>query len=153
MRVLVNYITVILLFTNFAYATELESYFVSIKAKEVNLRTGPNIRYPIKLHIIGKNEPLKVINKFQHWRQVEDSENDTGWVHVSNLSSKKFVKSKCESHMSIYIQPDEKSKTIAKAESNVVFSLIECKNDWCKIEKNSTKGWALKRNLWGDVAN
>ena len=142
---------VILVFVNSAYAGGFVQYYVALKSKETNLRAGPNVRYPIRLKIARKNEPLKVINKFQNWRQVEDSEGDKGWAHVSNLSSKKFVKTKGKTQTNIHNKPEVGSDIIAKTESNVVFSVLSCKENWCKIERDGIKGWIEKTNLWGAI--
>ena len=63
--------------------------FLSLKNSEVNLRQGPSFEYPIKLTYKKKYLPVKVIDKVETWRKVKDLENNSGWIHISQLSKKK----------------------------------------------------------------
>jgi SH3-like domain-containing protein len=144
-------ILLLIVLSNSVYAESFPAYFVSLKSKEANLRTGPNVRYPIKFKIVRKNEPLKVINKFEHWRHVEDSDGDRGWIHVSNISSKKYAKTKCTGQVSIFVDSSDNSLVIAKAENNVLLAVLECRDQMCRVESNGIKGWIFKRDLWGNL--
>ena len=130
-----------------------KTYFVAAKSKEINLRAGPNIRYPVVLKLTRKFEPLKVTNKFEHWRQVEDAEGDKGWVHISNLTAKRMAKTRCKERVNLYLKPDVDAKLVAHIGNDVLFQVLNCQENWCKLEKDEIKGWVVKKHLWGSIAN
>ena len=66
-----------------------EEYFLTLRNNEVNLRQGPSFDYPIKLFYKKKFLPVLVQEKFENFRKIRDHENNTGWIHVSQLSKKK----------------------------------------------------------------
>ena len=63
--------------------------FVSLRADEVNMRTGPGVRYPIDWVYARQGLPVQVIGEFEAWRQIRDSEGSTGWVHRTMLSGRR----------------------------------------------------------------
>lgn len=128
-------------------------YFVATKSKDVNLRAGPNVRYPVVFKLTRKFEPLKVINKFEHWRQVEDSSGDKGWIHVSNLTAKKIVKTKCTGQINLYHKPEPDAKIVAHITNEILFRVLSCNGEWCKLERDEISGWLEKRYLWGAIEN
>jgi SH3-like domain-containing protein len=130
-----------------------QPYFVAAKSREVNFRAGPNIRYPVVLKITRKFEPLKVINKFENWRQVEDSSGDKGWIHVSNLTAKRMAKTKCSGQINLYRKPELNEKVVAHVTNDVLFQVISCTALWCRLERDEIGGWLEKKHLWGAIEN
>jgi len=65
--------------------------FLSLKKDEVNLRQGPSFEYPIKLVYKKKYLPVIIIDKSGTWRQIKDFENNSGWIHISQLSKKNLA--------------------------------------------------------------
>ena len=62
--------------------------FLSLKNNEVNVRVGPSIEYPIKFTYKKKYLPLEVLDRSETWRKIKDFENNSGWIHISQLSKK-----------------------------------------------------------------
>ena len=62
--------------------------FLTLKNNEVNLRQGPSFEYPIKLIYKKKYLPVKILDKSETWIKIRDFENNSGWIHVSQLSKK-----------------------------------------------------------------
>ena len=60
--------------------------FLSLKNNEVNLRQGPSLEYPIKLIYKKKYLPVEILDKSGTWRKISDFENNSGWIHISQLS-------------------------------------------------------------------
>ena len=77
----------ILFFSPKSFAKESIN-FLSLKNNEVNLRQGPSFEYPIKLIYKKKYLPVKILDKSETWRKIRDFENNSGWIHVSQLSKK-----------------------------------------------------------------
>ena len=64
-------------------------YFLTLRNEKVNLRQGPSFEYPIKIFYKKKFLPVLVQDKFENFRKIKDHENNTGWIHISQLSKKK----------------------------------------------------------------
>ena len=64
-------------------------YFLTLRNDKVNLRQGPSFEYPVKLFYKKKFLPVVVQDKFENFRKIRDHENNTGWIHISQLSKKK----------------------------------------------------------------
>jgi|TARA_B110000438_G_C15803232_1_gene646116 SH3-like domain-containing protein len=122
--------------------------FLSLKNSEVNLRQGPSFEYPIKLTYKKKYLPVIIIDKSETWRKIKDFKNNSGWIHISQLSNKKSgINTKNNSI--IYKKSTIYSKPIAKLELGRLLLIKKCKKNWCSIETGKFKGWILKKYLWG----
>ena len=42
---------------------------------------------------------------------------------------------------------------VARVESGVVAQLLECKDQWCRVDANGFKGWLTRADFWGVYAN
>ena len=96
------------LFCSISKANE-NKIFLSLKNQEVNLRQGPSFEYPIKLVYKKKYLPLIIIDKSEAWRKVKDIENNSGWIHISQLSKRKSGIN-IKNHSIIYKKPTIYSK-------------------------------------------
>ena len=63
-----------------------DDYFLSLRNDKVNLRLGPSFDYPIKIIYKKKYLPVLVKEKSDNFRKVQDHENNSGWIHISQLS-------------------------------------------------------------------
>ena len=124
--------------------------FLSLKNNEVNLRQGPSFEYPVKLVYKKKYLPVIIIDKSETWRQIKDFKNNSGWIHVSQLSKKKSAINKKEKSV-FYNRPTIYSKPIAMLEKGRLVLIKKCKVKWCKINSENFKGWIKKKYLWGKV--
>ena len=92
-----------------------ESYYLTLRNDKVNLRQGPSLNYPIKLVYKKKFLPILIQDKSGNFRKVLDHENNTGWIHISQLSKKKAALSILDESI-IYQKPSFFSKPIARLE-------------------------------------
>ena len=122
--------------------------FLSLKNNEVNLRQGPSFEYPIKLTYKKKYLPIMILDKSETWRQIKDFENNSGWIHISQLSKKKSAINK-KNNSILYKKPTVYSKPIAKIESGRLILIKKCKLKWCKVSSGGYSGWIIKNYLWG----
>ena len=124
--------------------------FLTLKNIEVNLRQGPSFEYPIKLVYKKKYLPVIIIDKSETWRQIKDFENNSGWIHISQLSRRKSGIN-IKNNSIIYKKPTIYSKPIAKLEVGRLVLIKKCKTKWCKIVTGSYSGWVFKDSLWGKI--
>ena len=124
--------------------------FLSLKNNEVHVRVGPSKEYPIKFIYKKKYLPLEVLDKSETWRKIKDFENNSGWIHISQLSKKKSAINTNNNSL-LYKKPTIFSKPIAKLEIGRLVLIKKCKEEWCKISSGGFSGWIYKNSLWGKI--
>ena len=123
-------------------------YFLTLRNDKVNLRQGPSFEYPIKLFYKKKFLPVIIQEKFENFRKIKDHENNSGWIHISQLSKKKAA-IVIEDDAFIYSSNTIYSKPVALAKVGKLLIVKKCKDKWCKISSKEAKGWIKKTSLWG----
>ena len=139
----------ILLFLPKLFANESKK-FLSLKNNEVNLRQGPSFEYPIKFIYIKKYLPVEVLDKSETWIKIKDFENNSGWIHISQVSKKKSAIN-IKNNSVIYKKPTIFSKPVATLEIGRLVLIKRCKVEWCKITSGGFSGWVYKNSLWGKI--
>ena len=138
-----------LFFTSKSFSNE-NLNFLSLKNSEVNLRQGPSFEYPIKFIYKKKFLPIEVLDKSETWIKIKDFENNSGWIHISQVSKKKSAINK-KNNSVIYKKPTIFSKPVAKLEIGRLVLIKRCKVEWCKITSGGFSGWVYKNSLWGKI--
>ena len=124
-----------------------EEYFLTLRNDKVNLRLGPSFDYPIKIIYKKKYLPVIIKDRSDNFRKIQDHENNSGWIHISQLSKKKSgiaIQDKV-----LYKRPTIYSKPLAYIKTGRLLLISKCKLDWCKIKTDKYSGWVKKENLWG----
>ena len=124
-----------------------EEYFLTLRNDKVNLRLGPSFDYPIKIIYKKKYLPVIIKDRSDNFRKIQDHENNSGWIHISQLSKKKSgiaIQDKI-----LYKKPTIYSKPLANIKTGRLLLISKCKFDWCKIKTGKYSGWVKKENLWG----
>ena len=125
-----------------------EEYFLTLRNDKVNLRLGPSFEYPIKLFYKKKFLPVLVLEKFENFRKIRDHENNTGWIHISQLSKKKAA-IVIDDEAYIFSSNTIYSKPLAVSKNGKLLLVKKCKKNWCKISSKNIKGWIKRESLWG----
>ena len=125
-----------------------EGYFLTLRYNEVNLRQGPSNEYPIKIFYKKKYLPVLIMDQSENYRKIIDHENNTGWIHISQLSKKKAAIVKNDD-LIMFSRPTIFSKPIVMLKKGRLTKIKKCKENWCKAESGNFKGWLKKDSLWG----
>ena len=144
-------IIIIFLFIFFnitGYSLAKDEYFMTLRHDKVNLRQGPSKDYPIKILYKKKFLPVLIQYSSYNFRKIRDHENNSGWIHISQLTKKKAA---------IIISDNEImfngatifSNPVAILKKGKLIKINKCKKSWCKAEANDYKGWVKKNSLWG----
>ena len=123
-------------------------YYLTLRSNKVNLRQGPSLSHPIKLVYNKKFLPVLVLDKSYNFRKIKDHENNSGWIHISQLSKKKAALNNKDKSI-IFRKPSEYSKPLAVVQKGRLCLINKCKIDWCKIKTGQFVGWIKKENLVG----
>ncbi len=122
--------------------------FVSLRAGEVNLRTGPGVRYPVDWVFLRRSMPVEITAEFDTWRRIRDWEGTEGWVHQSMLSGRRTAII-VDGLRTLHDAPTPQAAVVARAERGVIARIDECRPDWCAVEAQGYYGWLPRTGLWG----
>ena len=124
--------------------------FVSLRADQVNLRTGPGVQYPVEWVYQRKYLPVEIIAEYRTWRKIRDWESTQGWIHQSMLSGSRTI-IVTGKRRSLRSNPDAKSTPVAEIELSAIANLEDCPNGsgWCLIKTKNLAGWLRKVEFWG----
>ena len=89
MQKIIIYIFLILNLSEYCLAKD--EYFRTLRNEKVNLRQGPSFDYPIKLFYRKIFLPVLIQDSSDNFRKIRDHENNSGWIHISQLSKKKLL--------------------------------------------------------------
>ena len=133
-------------FQDFSFSQD--EYFRTLRFEKVNLRQGPSREYPVKIFYKKKFLPVLVQDQSDNFRKIRDHENNTGWIHISQLSKKKAA-IVIDDDLIMFKNPTIYSKPIVILKKGKLSKIIKCKVEWCKAEVDNYKGWVKKVSLWG----
>ncbi len=138
----------LILFFYFIFNTlASEEYFLTLRNDKVNLRLGPSFDYPIKIIYKKKYLPVLIKDKSENFRKIQDHENNSGWIHISQLSKKRSGIALKE--IILYKRPTIYSKPLVKIETGRLLIVAKCKDGWCKIKSENFSGWVKAEGIWG----
>jgi SH3-like domain-containing protein len=130
--------------------------FVSLKAGRVNVRAGPGEDYKIAWVFTRTGLPIEVIQEYDTWRRIRDSDGAVGWVFNSLLSGKRTAVvtpwSKSDAQP-IHADATPDAAIIAYLEPGVLGSIDRCRGGWCRISGKGFNGWIEQDRLWGVYPN
>lgn len=128
--------------------------YVSLRAAEVNLRTGPGVQYPVEWIFQRESLPVEIIKEYRTWRLIRDWEGTQGWIHQSMLTGKRSFLITNKSR-TVRAKPDSKSRAVAIIEQGAVGEVLACPSGsgWCQIRIQGIDGWLRRVDFWGTYRN
>ena len=149
--------------------------FVSLKADKVHVRAGPGTDYPIAWIFQQTGLPVEVIQEFETWRRVRDSEGASGWVFHAMLSGRRTVvvlpwelktgelktgapkatvedgaaKDANPARVEVYARDSLNSAITAVVEAGVLGNVRTCDGAWCELVIGPHLGFVEQKRLWG----
>ena len=124
--------------------------FASLKTDEVNLRTGPGLRYPIDWVYKRRDLPVQIEREFEVWRLIADSDGVKGWVHQATLTGRRsFVVAGAETV--VRQDANDTAGAVARLKPGVVGRLRACDANaaWCQVQVGDYRGWLKRDAFWG----
>ena len=134
--------------------------FVSLKATKVNMRIGPGKDYAVAYRYMKSGVPMEIIQEYDNWRRVRDSEGTTGWIHGSLLSGARTAGTSpwlkligSEDTVTLYSKPAAQAKAVAYLEPGVIGAIGTCDGAWCEFKVDysdrTLSGFVNQAELWG----
>ena len=144
-------IIIILLLLPYEILYSMDEYFLTLRNEQVNLRQGPSFDYPVKIFYKKKFLPVLIQDKSDNFRKIRDHENNSGWIHISQLSKKKAAIT-IDENLILFSNPTIYSNPTAILKKGRLVRITKCKDEWCKIYTGEFKGW-LKKKIFGVCFN
>tara|TARA_B100000767_G_scaffold164589_1_gene154265 strand:+ start:564 stop:1013 length:450 start_codon:yes stop_codon:yes gene_type:complete len=126
-----------------------EEKFLSLKKNKTNVRYGPGLDYPIKYIYRKVNLPVRQIDKKENWRRVMFLDNNSGWIHWSQLKPPNSIIAIEEKIL--FKKPSVFSEPFVRLEKGRLLVIKKCEEDWCNITTGNYVGWIKVRNTWGST--
>jgi SH3-like domain-containing protein len=126
--------------------------FVSLKTGKVNVRVGPGEDYQVAWIFTKPGLPIEVVQEFDTWRRIRDSDGTMGWVFQSLLSGKRtavVAPWASGGPRPIRASATQESAIRAYLEPGVMGEVEQCEKDWCQISGTKFSGWIPQDQLWG----
>jgi len=133
----------------FIQSTNAGEKFLSLKKNKTNVRYGPGIDYPIKYIYRKVNLPVKQIDKKENWRRVIFLDNNSGWIHWSQLKPSNSIITIEEKIL--FKKPSNLSEPLARLEKGRLLIIKKCEDEWCNIITDDYTGWIKDKNIWGST--
>ncbi|MEX6507065.1 SH3 domain-containing protein [Jiella sp. M17.18] len=128
--------------------------YVSLKSARVNARIGPGRDYPVTWLYLKPGLPVEVIQEYELWRRIRDSEGSEGWVYHSLLSGDRtaiaapWLKGKA-TMIDVHQSPAVDAPLVARMEPGVVSKVDECASAWCEVTVSGRAGYVRQQDIWG----
>lgn len=122
--------------------------FAMLRFNEVNMRTGPGTRYPIDWVYKRAGLPIEIIGNFDTWYRIRDFENSEGWVHQSAV---RFIRRGMATGQlqAVRADPNAAAPITAHIEPGVIFDILSCTEEWCRVSGHDFKGYLRKSEFYG----
>ena len=130
----------LIIFFNFGSLFSDAEYFLTLRNEKVNLRQGPSFDYPVKIFYKKKYLPVLIQDSSNNFRKIRDHENNSGWIHISQLSKKKAAIT-IDDDLILFSNSTIYSNPIAILKKGRLVRINKCKSEWCKIYTGEFKGW------------
>ena len=126
--------------------------FVSLKSSKINVRVGPGQSYDVAFVFVRPGLPVEVVQEFDNWRKIRDSEGAEGWIFQSLLSGGRtaiVAPWETDGRYALRTKPDADAPVTAYLEPNVLADVEECDGAWCRLRGDGFEGWLAQESLWG----
>lgn len=126
--------------------------FVSLKSDKVNVRSGPTRHHPVKWVFLKGALPVEIVQEFDNWRRIRDSEGEEGWVFHTLLSGRRTALVEPwdgGETIQMFATADSTAKVVAIISPKRLLILKSCDGTWCDATIESVRGFVQQKQLWG----
>jgi SH3-like domain-containing protein len=140
--------------------------FVTIRAKESNVRVGPGYQYDVSWTYQVGGVPVEIIQEFDVWRKIKDVDGSVGWVHQNMLSGTRagYVSEAAGDKVGLHTGASDDSGVVAWVGPGFPVKIQSCEKGWCAVTAtdhpdNGTvvganySGYLPEQDLWGVYKN
>ena len=134
--------------------------FVTIRAKESNVRVGPGYQYAVSWTYQVGGVPVEIIQEFDVWRKIKDIDGSVGWVHQNMLSGTRggYVTDTAGDKVGLRTGASDDSGVVAWVGPGFPVKIQSCEQGWCNVVATdhptdgrlaNYAGYLPEGDLWG----
>jgi len=128
--------------------------FVPLRSDRVNLRVGPDTRFPIEWRYERRDLPVQIIREHEQWRRIRDIDGTEGWVHQSNLTPNRrtfLVRSNPAGEVVMRRRPDVEAQPVARLRAGVIGRVRTCEQNsaWCEVQAQDSRVFVMRSDIFG----
>ena len=117
------------------------------------MRVGPGRDYQIDWTYLKAGLPVEIIQEYDTWRKIRDSEGHEGWVLHSLLSGKRTAIAapwaRGGDMIELVDRPQKGARVVAWLEPGVVMPVEACEKEWCEVAVPGARGYVSQKQVWG----
>ena len=119
----------------------------------VNVRGGPSTDHRVKWVFRRAGLPVEIVQEFENWRRIRDSEGEEGWVYHSLLSGRRTALvspwQRAGTLVPLRSGPNQDAPIAAEAQIGAQVDIDHCDQGWCEVSAQQHQGWLKANLLWG----
>lgn len=134
--------------------------FVTIRAKESNVRVGPGYQYDIAWKYLVAGVPVEVIQEYDVWRKIRDVDGSEGWVHQNMLSGTRagYILRSLDQQVGLRAGASDDAAVVAWVGPGFPVRIQSCNGSWCDVSATDSptdgrgatySGYLPESDLWG----
>ena len=109
--------------------------FVTVRAKESNVRVGPGYQYNIAWTYKVAGTPVEIVQEFDVWRKIRDVDGSEGWVHQNMLSGTRagYVSASIGDKVGLRNAAGDDAGIVAWVGPGFPVKIQSCAQNWCEV--------------------
>lgn len=125
--------------------------FVSLKYRETNARSGPDISYPVRWVYRRRGLPVRVIAETDDWRRIEDPDGSVCWLHKRTLDGRRtaITRPPPAGFAALRARPQTEARILANLTDGVIGEITDTAPGWRELQVGARTGWIAAGDLWG----
>lgn len=128
--------------------------FVSLKSNRINLRVGPGRDYAVQWLYVKPGLPVEIVQEYDNWRRIRDSDGTEGWVLQTLLTGKRSAIAapwggSGGEPVPLFSRAEEHAPLAAQLEPGVLGKIEACDGNWCRFEASGYDGFVRQTDIWG----
>ncbi|MEO8756983.1 MAG: SH3 domain-containing protein [Devosia sp.] len=134
--------------------------FVTVRAKESNVRVGPGYQYNVSWTYKVAGTPVEIVQEFDVWRKIRDVDGSEGWVHQNMLSGTRagYVSQDAGDKIGLRNAADDEAGVVAWVGPGFPVRIQSCSKNWCEVvatdhpeaaSPSNYSGYVPETDLWG----
>jgi len=128
--------------------------FAALRSNDVNLRVGPDRRFPVDWRYQRADLPVQIIREHDQWRRIRDPDGTEGWLAASNLQPGRrtfIVRGEPSAEIQLRRRAEDGAAPVARLRPGVIGRIRGCENAsaWCEVQVQDRRGYIKRSDIFG----